>query len=162
MKAALILLLAAAPAFAAKPKKAPAVAASTQAAAGLPVVAPSTAPLTVEGVVAHLEELEAKMTGLSAHFTQMVKLDASGTTSIVEGDVDYLKADRLRIEHVRPERQTVVSDGKTLWIWRHENNQVIETSLAEWKKSEPLAEGLLDFGGYSNLLRRYDVSVATV
>lgn len=135
---------------------------SASTAEGLPVYPPSDAPITVAEVFDHLEAFEKKMTSLTANFSQSVKMEESGGLQTISGTVEYQKPNRLRVEHVKPERQTVVCDGKSLWVWRRETNQVIETSLEDWKKSEPLAEGLLDFGDYSALLKRYDVSIDTV
>lgn len=130
--------------------------------AGLPEHPASDAPVTVAGIIARLEEFEKKMTSLSADFRQTVRMEQSASAQTISGTVKYRRANRLRVEHLKPERQTVVCDGKKLWVWRHETNQVIETSLEDWRKSEPLAKGLLDFGDYADMLKRYDVSIATV
>lgn len=123
--------------------------------------AASTAPVTLEAVLQRFEELDRGLSTLSADFRQFVRWEASETTQTVEGRLDYRKKDLLRIEHRLPERQTIVADGQNLWIWRRSTNQVIKTGLAEWKKSEPLAQGLLDFGGYAQLLKRYEAKLSS-
>lgn len=163
--------LAAAQAPKAKPKprpkpKAPAAAAapakSTETAQGLPLLSPPTGPVTVDMVIARFEEFDGKVKTLAAEFTQSIRMEEAGTQQSVEGTLEYGKPNLLRIEHSRPERQTIVADGTWLWVWRRENNQVVQTKLEDWKKSEPLAEGLMDFGNYAKLLRTYSVAVATV
>jgi outer membrane lipoprotein-sorting protein len=80
----------------------------------------------------------------------------------VEGDVSFKKPDLLRLVHRIPEPQTVVSDGTWLWVFRHSTKQVIQTRLDAWRKSEPLAQGLMDFGKSADLLTRYDATLSTV
>lgn len=163
----LLFLLLAAPAFAAgkapaKPaqKKAPpapapaAVAASTAAFAWT-----STAPLSVEAVLAHFEAMDAAMVSLKARFTQSLTMAETGVTSRVEGTVAFKKPERLRIEHNLPERQTVVSDGKDIWIHRIARNQVVQSALVDWKKADPAVSNLMEFGSYSRMLKAYDVSL---
>jgi outer membrane lipoprotein-sorting protein len=144
------------------PNPVSAVAASTPAAQGLPLLSPPTGPVTVEMVISRFEQFDAKVNTLSANFRQGVRMDESGVDQSVEGALEYHKPNLLRIEHRLPESQTIVADGTWLWVWRKDSNQVVQTRLEDWKKSEPLAEGLLDFGNYSKLLKTYDVSIATV
>jgi outer membrane lipoprotein-sorting protein len=56
----------------------------------------------------------------------------------------------------------LVCDGERVWVWRPADGQVIRSKLDDWKRSQPLAQGLLDFGNYAGLLKRYDVAVSTV
>jgi outer membrane lipoprotein-sorting protein len=128
----------------------------------LPLLAAPTAPITVPMVVERFEALDASLKSLTCDFRQYVRWDESGTTQEVNGTLEYQKPDKLHLEHKLPEPQTIVSDGVLLWIWRRSTNQVIETRLAEWKKSEPMAQGLLDFGRYADMLKKYDVSVSSV
>lgn len=127
----------------------------------VPVVAPSTAPLTVDVVVKNFEQLDLSLKTLSADFKQYVRWDESGTSQSVEGTLDFKKPDRLRLQHRIPEPQTITADGAYLWIWRESTNQVIKAKFEDWKKSEPMAQGLLDFGNYAGLLKSYDASIST-
>ncbi|MBI3296888.1 MAG: outer membrane lipoprotein carrier protein LolA [Elusimicrobia bacterium] len=164
LSGAVLCLIAAVPVRAGVPAKAkpgaritlPAVAASTAAFAYS-----STSPLTVDGVLAHFERIDAAMVSLSARFSQSMTMAETGVTSRVEGTVAYKKADRLRIEHLLPERQTVVSDGKDIWIHRHDRQQVVQSALADWKKADPAVANLMEFGSYGRMLKAYDVSLDT-
>jgi len=149
---------------AANAKKAPAKVAVSTAAAGssLPAYAASTAPLTLDVVAARFGELDAKMNTLKADFTQFARMEGSDTVQQVEGDVLFKKPDLMRLTHRLPEKQTVVSDGTWLWVYRPSTNQVIQKRLDDWRKSEPLAKGLLDFGRSAELLKRYDAALSTV
>lgn len=161
--AVLLLLPAAARAKTPAAVKAAAVAASSSAAGvALPAYAVSTAPLTLELVATRFAELDARMNALRADFSQFVRLEGSDTVQQVEGDVLFKKPDLLRLSHRLPEKQTVVSDGQWLWVYRPGTNQVIQTRLDAWRKSEPLAKGLLDFGRSADLLKRYAAVLSTV
>lgn len=165
---ALLLVLLLAGAAQAKPAKkavppkdkAPEVSASTGAA--LPAYEPSTAPITAALVLERVSEVDARLTSLQAEFTQSVRSEQSDTVQSIEGSVWYKKKDQLRLQHRVPETQLAVSDGRSLWVHRPSVNQVIVTKLSDWRKSEPMAQGLLNFGAYGDLLKRYEVSIDSV
>lgn len=162
MSGALLLILAR-PALAAKPKTSQTKPeAASETVTSLPLLPPPTEPVTVEMVLSRFERLDRSLTSLSADFRQQVAWQEAGTEQTVEGTVDFRKPDLLRLEHRKPEPQTLVSDGTWLWIYRPSTEQVIKTRFADWKKSEPMAQGLLDFGDYSNLIKSYDASISTV
>ena len=128
----------------------------------LPLSPATTAEITVPLVLERFERFDAGMNTLAGEFRQSVHSQDTGQSQTVTGTLAYRKKDRLRVEHLAPEPQTLVCDGSRVWVWRPANGQVIRSKLDEWKRSQPLAQGLLDFGNYAGLLKRYDVSVATV
>lgn len=159
-RALLAVLLLPAAAHARKPAK---VAVSTAAAgAELTAYAASTAPLTLDLIAARFGEVDGRMKTMSAEFRQFVRMDGSDTVQQVEGDVLFKKPDLMRLNHRLPEKQTVVSDGVFLWVYRPSTDQVIQTRLDAWRKKEPLAKGLLDFGRSADLLKRYAAELSTV
>lgn len=139
-----------------------ALAAALPAAAPLPSYAPSSAPITLELVAARFKALDESLRTLKAELRQSVRVEGSGSARAVEGAVSFQKPGKLRLVHRRPEPQTVVSDGTWLWVHRPSTNQVIKTRLEHWRRSEPLAQGLLDFGRSADLLSRYDAALSTV
>lgn len=158
MRAALlaVLLLATGTARAAKKT------AQAPAPRPLPTFAVSSAPITLALVAERFKAFDDSLKTLQADMRQFVRLEGSDTVQSVEGTVSFKKPDLLRLVHRLPEPQTVVSDGTWLWVHRHSTNQVIQTRLEAWRKSEPLAQGLLDFGKSADLLARYDAVVSTV
>ncbi len=46
-------------------------------------------------------------------------------TDTATGHLFVRPPDRMRWEYERPERQVILTDGETLWIWRPEDNQVM-------------------------------------
>ena len=165
MKRTLFLLLLSAPVLAnAKAPKAAAKVSVSTAAAGieLPAFSPEAAPLSVELIAARFAQTDARITALRTSFRQFVRLDGSDTVQSVEGEVYFKRPDLMRLTHRVPEPQTVVSDGTWLWVHRNATNQVIQTRLDAWRKSEPMAQGLLDFGRSADLLTRYQTALTTV
>lgn len=161
------LLVLTTPCFAKPAKKtAPAAAkvdiSSAAAGTALTEYAPSTAPLTIQLIAERFAETDAKINTLKASFRQFVHMEGSDVVQTVEGDVLFKKPDLLRLTHRTPEPQTVVSDGTWLWVYRNSTNQVIQSRLDAWRKSEPLAQGLLDFGKSADLLSRYAAEITTV
>ena len=118
-------------------------------------------PSTPDELISVFEKLDAKLTSLKGRYLQTVNMEETGTVQTIEGKIEYLKPDRLRIEHTRPERQIVVSDGKAIWVHRLSSNQVIQSELSDWRKADPMINSLLDFGGYASLGKRYDVAYAS-
>jgi outer membrane lipoprotein carrier protein len=139
------------------------VAVSTAAAGSeLTAYAPSTAPITIPDIAKRFAETDAKINTLKATFRQSVRMEGSDVVQTVEGDLSFKKPDLLRLTHRIPEPQTIVSDGTWLWVYRTSTNQVIQSRLDAWRKSEPLAQGLLDFGKSADLLSRYDTTITTI
>ncbi|MFA6029498.1 MAG: outer membrane lipoprotein carrier protein LolA [Elusimicrobiota bacterium] len=144
------------------PAAAPAAADAYSSTAAAAVFAwSSSAPLTLPAVLEHFRLYDRELRSLSASFTQTVDVPETRTNSVSEGTVDYLKPERIRIEHKRPELQTAVTDGKDLWVHRRSQNQVIQSSLEDWKKADPTVSSLMRFGDYARMLETYDAALDT-
>lgn len=158
------LLLLTASSHAKTPKAAAKPVAVSSAAIGSPLTeyAPSTAPITIELIASRFKETDERINTLTASFRQSVRMEGSDVVQTVEGSVAFKKPDLLRLTHKIPEPQTVVSDGTWLWVYRNSTNQVIQSRLETWRKSEPLAQGLLDFGKSADMLSRYATEITTV
>lgn len=117
----------------------------------------STAPLTLSHVLSHFELFDRDLQTLTAEFTQSLSIPETGMSSSVAGNIVYKKPDHLRIEYTRPEPQTVVTDGKDIWIHRPAHGQVIQSLLEDWKKSDPTISNLMQFGNYGKMLKTYNV-----
>lgn len=138
------------------------VAARAAKGTALQTYAVSTAPVTLDLIAERFAEVDGRIKTLSATFKQFVRMDGSDTVQQVEGSVLFKKPDLMRLNHTLPEKQTVVSDGTFLWVYRPSTDQVIKTRLEAWRRKEPLAKGLLEFGRSADLLKRYAAVVSTV
>ncbi|MBI4678843.1 MAG: outer membrane lipoprotein carrier protein LolA [Elusimicrobia bacterium] len=145
-----------------KPAKDGAEAPKPSPGVDIPLLPPTTTPITVDSVFARLAEFDAKMASLTLSFRQSIRLEEGSAIQTKDGNLSFLKPRRLRLEYLRPEPQTVVSDGRMFWVWRKWINQVIESTFEDWRKNDPALEGLLNFGDYAGLLKRYDASVGGV
>jgi outer membrane lipoprotein carrier protein len=79
---------------------------------------------TLDEVVAGLEATYAKITDLRAEFTQNAFNRSLGQTIKAEGVVYLKKPGKMRWEYRTPTPQQIVSDGKSLWVYTPELNQV--------------------------------------
>lgn len=89
----------------------------------LAVATPAQAQ-TLEEVVAGLEGAYAKVTDLRAEFTQNAFNRSLGQTIKADGVVYLKKPGKMRWEYRTPSPQQIVSDGKSLWVYTPELNQV--------------------------------------
>jgi outer membrane lipoprotein carrier protein len=63
--------------------------------------------------------------GFSAKFFQESMLKAMQISDTAEGSLTVKRPGKMRWEYTIPDVQTVVSDGRTLWIYRPADNQVM-------------------------------------
>jgi outer membrane lipoprotein carrier protein len=75
-----------------------------------------------------------------------------------QGTVSFRKPGRMRWDFETPEKQTIVSDGETLYSYDPDLNQVVETPLKQALKSSSATSFLLGIG---NINRDFKASFAT-
>lgn len=85
---------------------------------------PGPEKASLETVLAGMEKCYAN-TGFCADFKQTATLKGMGITDNASGTVCFKYPDKVRWKYKAPEEQAVVSDGKTLWLYRPLDNQVI-------------------------------------
>jgi outer membrane lipoprotein carrier protein len=93
----------------------------------LALVAPALAQpagAALEDVVRGVEAAYGRMTDLRADFTQSALNKSLNQTIDARGTVYLKKGGKLRWEYAEPTKQEVVSDGKTIWIYTPQLNQV--------------------------------------
>jgi len=139
------------------PQKASAVAVSTAAPAAEAKPASDPAREILEKLKAWDDRLET----LQADFTQEVNFKEAGLKQNIEGTLSYAKPNLLRIEHVKPSRQVVVTDKADIWIYKPEDKQAVRTSWDAWRRTQDQNfSGILDFGNYSALTARNRTAVS--
>ncbi|MFC1858004.1 outer membrane lipoprotein carrier protein LolA, partial [Thermodesulfobacteriota bacterium] len=65
-------------------------------------------------------------------------------TDTASGKIFIKRPDRMRWEYQKPESQTIVTDGKQLWIYRPEDNQVMVGRAPAFFKGGKGADFLAD------------------
>ena len=78
----------------------------------------------LDQVIAGLEGAYGKMTDLRAEFSQVANNKSLGQDIKAEGVVYLKKGGKMRWDYKSPSPQQIVSDGKSLWVYTPELNQV--------------------------------------
>lgn len=118
---------------------------------------PDPAAMAMEKLKAWDSALET----LKAQFTQEVHFTEAGLKQSIEGTLSYAKPNLLRIEHLKPSRQLVVTDKKDIWIYKPEDKQAVRTQWDAWRRTQDQNfSGILDFGNYSSLAARNEIKVS--
>jgi outer membrane lipoprotein carrier protein len=90
----------------------------------LPLWPAAASAQSLEEVVAGLEATYGKITDLRADFTQVATNKSLGQDIKAEGTVHLKKGGKMRWDYKSPAPQQIVSDGKALWVYTPELNQV--------------------------------------
>ena len=136
------------------PAKKAAPAAEAKAAPAVPAADPAA------DIIEKLKAWDAKLETLKAQFTQEVNFTEAGLKQTIEGALSYSKPNLLRIEHLKPSRQVVVTDKKDIWIYKPEDKQAVRTQWDAWRRTQDQNfSGILDFGNYASLTARNEVAV---
>ncbi len=113
-----------------------------------------------KAVLEKLEAWDASLKTLKAAFTQEVDFTEAGLKQSIEGNLSYVRPNLLRIEHVKPARQLVVTDKDVIWIYKPGDRQAVRTKWDVWRRTQDRNfSGILDFGDYSALTRRNSAKV---
>ncbi len=88
-----------------------------------PEIPVETSELSVGQVLDRVEK-RYDVPGFSARFDQESTLKAMQIIDTAEGNVFFKRPSKMRWVYEKPYRQQIISDGKTLWIYRPDENQV--------------------------------------
>ena len=74
-----------------------------------------------------IDKVEKKyiFAGFSACFVQESTLKAMDITDSASGKITVKRPGKMRWEYEKPDRQIIVTDGKDLWVYRPDDNQVM-------------------------------------
>lgn len=106
------------------------------------VAAPAAAPQrpSAAEVVAALQARYDNTASFRAAFRQEIESLALGQKIDSRGTVYYRRPGRMRWEFVVPEKQTVVADGRTIWLYQEAQRQVVKMELASaFRTTTPLS-----------------------
>ncbi len=107
--------------------------------------AAQTATTSLDDAIRGIEGAYGKMTDLKADFTQTAFNKSLNQTIPAAGKVFLKKGGKLRWEYTEPTPQQIVSDGKTIWIYTPQLNQV-NTGLAPEALAGPAGSFLSGLG----------------
>jgi outer membrane lipoprotein carrier protein len=80
--------------------------------------------LTLDDIVKRIENRYA-VSGFSADFFQSSTIKAMEITDTALGKAFFKRPGKMRWEYEKPDRQIIITDSKTLWIYRPDDNQVM-------------------------------------
>jgi outer membrane lipoprotein carrier protein len=88
------------------------------------------AALSVDECIQGIEQQYAAMQDFSARFEQETTISSLQRTEKAEGTVCYKKGGKMYWEYKKPAVQKIYLDGKTLWFYLPEENQVMKNDAS--------------------------------
>jgi outer membrane lipoprotein carrier protein len=85
--------------------------------------------LARDELVARVQNRYDRTTHLRARFRQQTRLQGFDQVQTGEGQVWILKPGMMRWDYTQPERQTIIANGETLWIYLPEDRQAIREQV---------------------------------
>ncbi|MCP4673459.1 MAG: outer membrane lipoprotein carrier protein LolA, partial [Desulfobacula sp.] len=84
-----------------------------------------------------LTALEQKYSNksFSANFTQVSKLAALDITEKASGTASFSHPGKMKWQYLTPQHHEIITNGKSLWIYRPEGNQVMQGDASQFFKS---------------------------
>jgi len=119
------------------------------------LVSPASADALKDALAKLQSRYEATKT-LQADFQQTVESPTLAAPLKTSGKVAFEKPNKMRWDYDAPDKQTIVGDGSTLWVYQPDMNQVIKAPLGEaFQASTPLTF----LSGLGNVDRDFDASL---
>jgi outer membrane lipoprotein carrier protein len=106
----------------------------------------STSTLTMDSLIDKLAEKEKTITDVRFKFTQTVEIKLTNDEKKTSGTVIYQKPNKLHIKLDKPYQQTIISDGKQVWIYTPAYNQVMVGDWNFWERTGMLPKEIFNFG----------------
>ena len=122
-----------------------------------PAASPVAATAETDALAAKVQKAYEAVKGLFAEFEQVTTLTNGSKGPKANGRMWFEKPGKLRWEFDAPEKKSFVSDGKTLWMYEAEENQVIVNEHME--ETESLT-ALNFLGGFGDLKKDFNVAAA--
>jgi outer membrane lipoprotein carrier protein len=115
--------------------------------------------ITVKDITEALQQNYKNMNDYRAHFKQEAKIQGYPRSQKSEGEMFYKKPGKMRWNYDKPERQEMVTDAITLWLYTPSLNQVMKSAFSLARQSK-LASAFLS--GMGNLEKDFNVSLENV
>jgi outer membrane lipoprotein carrier protein len=120
------------------------------------VAAPAPAADALREALARLQARYEATRTFRATFQQTVESPTLAGAIESHGRVAFEKPSRMRWDYDPPDRQTIVGDGQTLWIYQPDQRQVIKSPLGEaFQASTPVTF----LGGLGRLDQEFDATL---
>jgi outer membrane lipoprotein carrier protein len=85
---------------------------------------PDDVSLSLDKIITRVEK-HYSVSGFSAQFSQTSIIKAMDIADTASGTAIFKRPGKMRWEYETPERQMIITDGITLWVFRPDDNQVM-------------------------------------
>jgi chaperone LolA len=103
----------------------------TVGALGVLLVVSSARADALKDALAKLQSRYESTKTMEADFRQTVESPTLAAPLKTSGKVAFEKPNHMRWDYDPPDKQTIVGDGETLWLYQPDMNQVIKTPLGQ-------------------------------
>ncbi len=107
----------------------------------------------IDVVVDKIQKKYEEIEDFHADFTQEATVKALNTVQKSDGEVWFKKPGKMRWNYYEPYKDEIVSDGRTLWFYNEEENQVIESPLSKVSDTETTSTLLSGLGKLKELYK---------
>ena len=111
----------------------------------------------LDSVVDGIQKKYEQIDNFQALITKTSEVKALNKTQNAEGEVWFKKPGKMRWNYTTPNKDQIVSDGKTLWFYDEDEEQVIETPLGQVSETQSTTTLLSALG---NIKTIFDASFA--
>ncbi|KAF0123465.1 MAG: outer membrane lipoprotein carrier protein [bacterium] len=115
-----------------------------------------TLGIPLEEIVARVQGIYQKTKDFKAEFIQESTLKSINKTQVAKGKIYFKNPGKLRWDYYHPNKQEIVTDGKTLWMYMSQDKQVMISELSKVYRSNTSTFFL---SGMGNLKRDFDVQL---
>lgn len=116
-------------------------------------------PSAASSPMAVLQNLKghlARVTDLGGRFTQTTTLEAAGMDKVTAGKVVFKRGLKMKWEYEGADPQTIVSDGKTVWVYQARDKTAVHKDVEELSPASRAALDLL--GGTADMEKHFSLS----
>ncbi|MBN1384119.1 MAG: outer membrane lipoprotein carrier protein LolA [Elusimicrobia bacterium] len=114
----------------------------------------------LDDILQKMEKTDSEITDLSFSFEQEILIVITNEKSSITGEAVFKKPNLFKIEHIKPEEQTVISDGKKIFFYQKEFNQVMIDDWNSFTTRGGFPDGIFNFSStISDLKKTYDISL---
>jgi outer membrane lipoprotein carrier protein len=85
---------------------------------------PDDLSLSLDEIITHVEK-RYSVPGFTAQFSQTSTIKAMDITDTASGTAFFKRPGKMRWDYDTPERQVIITDGDTLWVFRPDDHQVM-------------------------------------
>lgn len=119
----------------------------------------SAKEMTAEGIMERMEEADKTVKSLEFDYRQEIVYNLTNEKNVNTGKVSFLKPDNIRLKQASPLEQTVITNGKKVWIYTPKYKQVIVDTWKKWTSNSLVPVSIINFGKeWKGLKARYEIT----